>query len=73
MRVRFSGAAGNMRTALLACIANIVADERRLKDCVAVRRDLVQTTFEHALRSNKISAADLFDDVYQPIEGSNPA
>jgi methyl-accepting chemotaxis protein len=71
-RVQFLDVAEDTRAALNACIDQIVATEKRLKDYLAERRNLIQKAMSEGVRSGKISLAELFDDTYEPIAGTRP-
>jgi methyl-accepting chemotaxis protein len=72
LRVQFVGVARDVHAALVARITKIVDGERRLKDYVVARRDLVQQAIAQGVKDGRISISALFDDVYQPIDGTNP-
>jgi methyl-accepting chemotaxis protein len=72
MRVEFCDLTEAQRTSLSGLVEEAQADDAKVIEIIAKRRDAVQGSLSEAIRTGQISMADLFSTEYQQVSGTNP-
>jgi methyl-accepting chemotaxis protein len=72
LHVEFAQLEGAQRQALEAKLAAIRDENHEFIDLATETAGVISTAFQDAVSSGRLTRADLFDNEYVPIEGSNP-
>jgi len=72
LHIQFTGLSTARREVIAAVLSDIQARDSRMADLCKEVTTEVTRLFEQGVRDKSLSRDDLFDEAYQPIEGSDP-